>query len=93
MAKEYLDFDEDYDEKSVMRKTKCFIILNKVTNDDLGQVKWNGAWRQYCFYPDPDTHWSRGCLKEVYDFIEKLTFKHLSQNVNKANSEEKNENI
>lgn len=54
------------------KKTKIFNIFNKVTEDYLGIIKWNGSWRQYCFYPDSYTHWARGCLKEIYEFIEKL---------------------
>lgn len=68
--KKYLDFLEI--ETALERKTKKFRIFNKFSGDDIGTIKWNGAWRQYCFYPDYETHWARGCLAEVQEFIYNL---------------------
>lgn len=68
MSKKYLDFDEEYNKG----KTKKFTVLNNVTGDDIGEIKWHGAWRQYCFFPDYETFWSRGCLQEIQEFIYKL---------------------
>lgn len=71
MVKKYLNFEEvmDYPEN---KKTKVFVIENKVTKQDIGEIKWNGAWRQYCFYPESETFWARGCLREIAEFIDKL---------------------
>lgn len=71
MVKKYLEFFEINTAKE-NRKTKVFRIFNKVTKDDIGDVQWNGAWRQYCFYPDPYTHWAGGCLREITEFIDEL---------------------
>lgn len=68
--KKYLDFEELTN--FLKKKTKTFAISSISTGDFLGVVKWNNGWRQYCFYPDSDTHWSNGCLQEVKDFIGKL---------------------
>ena len=35
-------------------------------------MRWYGAWRQYCFFPYPETVFSAGCLKDVQEFIEAL---------------------
>ena len=35
----------------------------------LGIVKWDGAWRQYCYFPEPGCVYSAGCLKDIADFI------------------------
>ena len=35
----------------------------------LGLIKWNGAWRQYCFYPGENTFWSSGCNQGITDFL------------------------
>ena len=38
----------------------------------LGQIKWYGKWRQFCFYPSGDTIFNRACLKDIDAEIEKL---------------------
>lgn len=36
----------------------------------LGEVRWNGAWRQYVFEPAPvPTTFSRGCLTDLAGFV------------------------
>jgi hypothetical protein len=39
----------------------------------LGIIKWNGAWRQYCFYPESLTFWSYGCMQEITNFLIEIT--------------------
>ena len=39
---------------------------------ELGKISWNGAWRQFVFYPDNDTMWSKGCLEIVNNFLKKI---------------------
>lgn len=68
--KDYLYFEEYTPEKP--RKTKIFLVKAISDNEKLGSIAWNNTWRQYCFYPHPYTHWSRGCLKQVYNFIDEL---------------------
>lgn len=70
MVKEYLYFEEYYPE--VERKTKVFIVKLKSDKEKIGSIEWNTGWRQYCFYSDRMTTWSQGCLKQVYNFIDKL---------------------
>ena len=70
MMEKYLDFVETSD--LLKRKTKTFRVYNVKTGDFLGMIKWNNGWRQYCFYPDEETVWSKGCLEEIND-----TIKHL----------------
>ena len=41
-------------------------------SDWLGQVKWYAPWRQYCFYPVPETIFNVGCFKDINDFIGQL---------------------
>ena len=54
------------------KKTKVYAVNSKSGKDWLGVIKWYAPWRQYCFLPDPGCVFSRGCLKDVEDFIEKL---------------------
>lgn len=47
------------------RKTPIYSVCNNRSGVDLGSIKWYGPWRQYCFFPDGDTVWSRSCLDEI----------------------------
>lgn len=62
---EYLDFYETLD----TGKTKVWTIISKTRGSVLGQVKWHGPWRQYTFWPSPETIWNVGCLADVQRFI------------------------
>jgi len=55
-------------------KTRLFNIHNNRTGMKLGQIRWYGAWRQYCFFPFKfeETVWSEGCLRDVNSFIRRL---------------------
>ena len=53
------------------RKTATFEIRNKRSWDKLGDVKWYGPWRQFCFFPLAGTVWSHGCLYNIKDVIKK----------------------
>jgi hypothetical protein len=44
--------------------------------DNLGQVKWFGNWRKYCFSPFADTVYEEVCLREIAFFGEQLTKLH-----------------
>lgn len=58
----------------VEKKPKTSVYEVRTKNDGfvLGIIKWYGPWRQYCFFPSEETLWSRGCLQEIIDFIEKI---------------------
>ena len=64
----YLDF------KLVHRKPKTAVyrVVSKSSGETLGSIYWYGSWRQYVFQPEPETIWSRGCMRQVFDFIQKL---------------------
>lgn len=66
--KSYVDFVET-EKRS---KTSIYEVRSKSHGDVLGQIKWHGPWRQYCFFPNGDTLWSWGCLEEIQIFINNL---------------------
>lgn len=68
--KDYVFFEEYYPE--VDRKTKVFLVKTISDKEKIGCIEWSCGWRQYCFYSDLQTLWSSGCLKQVYEFIDKL---------------------
>lgn len=53
-------------------KTLHFSCRNKNSGIELGEVKWYGAWRQYCYFPATSAVYSEGCLKDIADFITQL---------------------
>jgi len=57
-------------------KTVVYECRNNRSGDVLGEVRWYGAWRQYCFHPAVvsfgSTVFNVACLKDICDFIESL---------------------
>jgi len=70
MTEKYIRFVEM--EQTPARATKVLMVVSIHHNDALGEIRWHGPWRQYCFFPDLDTVWSRGCMQEVQDKIQEL---------------------
>jgi len=52
-------------------KTSRWECLSKSSQDVLGEVKWYGPWRQYCFFPK-NAIFNKGCLEDINDFITQL---------------------
>lgn len=65
------------------RVTPIYTLYNKNNGDHLGNVKWNGRWRQYCFYPCGETIWSGGCLDDIRSLIGSLMRERTVKNENK----------
>lgn len=65
----YLIFVERENPKG---KTKIFECRNISTQTVLGIIKWYGAWRQYCYFPEVQAVYSAGCLDDISDFIKHL---------------------
>ena len=51
------------------RKTDVWIV--RTAKVELGWISWYGPWRQFVFYPLPETVYSAGCLNEIERFIER----------------------
>lgn len=64
----WVDF-EDISHLFSNKKTKTWAVC--VKNDvpfAIGQIKWYGPWRQYCFFPNSNTIWNAECLEDVANF-------------------------
>ena len=59
----------------VGKKTETWVVKT-LQGVRLGIVKWFGPWRQYSFFPDPETAWERECLRTVADFCERSTLEY-----------------
>jgi hypothetical protein len=53
-------------------RTQVYSCRNNRSMDELGQIKWYGPWRQYCYFPTVQAVYSAGCLKDIQDFMEEL---------------------
>jgi len=55
------------------RKTDTWYVAPSTGGSVLGQVKFHGAWRKYCFFPSQETLYDPGCLRVIADFCETQT--------------------
>ncbi len=69
----YLRFDPGV---SLSGKTKVWNVVNPIKALILGNIKWYGAWRKYCFCPNDDTIFDPDCLDEIASFMRKETLDH-----------------
>jgi len=53
-------------------RTDVYALYSKHGMNRLGTVKWYAPWRQYCFFPEELTVWSKSCLDEVNRFVQDL---------------------
>lgn len=62
---------EDRSDCHPKKKTQTWECSNR-SGEYLGDVKWNGSWRQYCWYQADDIVMAKSCLDDVSDFIRQL---------------------
>lgn len=53
-------------------KTMKFDVLANSSQEKIGIIKWHGAWRQYAFYPEPNTLFSIECMEVINFFMDNL---------------------
>ena len=68
LGSKYLEFDRI----GWTGKTDVWDVLSKSDGFVLGQIKWFGRWRQYCFYPSPDTIFNPECMNDISNLIKEL---------------------
>jgi len=68
----YFSFVKD---KSVIKAAvwRCRRGSDIVGYKVLGTVKWHKRWRQYCFFPEPDTVLNVVCLEDMGHFIKQIS--------------------
>lgn len=57
-------------------KTKVWSVVSRSSGAKLGTVKWFARWRQYTFFPEPETTFNAGCLNEIIDFCVRQNVLH-----------------
>jgi len=53
-------------------KTDIWDVESKSQGSVLGEIKWFGRWRQYCFYPSPNTIFNPECMTDISKKIKEL---------------------
>ena len=64
----YMEFDKVGD----TGKTEIWNILSKSSGYILGQIKWYGSWRQYCFFPSGQCVFNIQCMNDINNVIKEL---------------------
>lgn len=54
------------------KKTQSWMVSNTEHHVAIGEVKWYGAWRKYCFFPHKDTVHDSKCLGFIQEFLDKV---------------------
>ena len=66
-------FECDYfmiSEEVVEGRKTSILHIHSNQGHYLGDIKWYGAWRKFCFYPIQETIWDNKCLSELLNFLE-----------------------
>ena len=72
-----------FDQRVSGGKTKVFTCFNKENYNELGTVKWYGAFRKYAFFPENNIVFETQCLRDIASFLDKLM---LERKIEKQNS-------
>lgn len=54
------------------KKTDTYCITTIGTNYVIGEIKWWGAWRKYCFFPGEDTVYDNKCMLQIMNFMNEI---------------------
>ena len=65
---------------SKSRKTEIWEVRSRYGMFILGIIKWYTRWRQYVFFPEPDTVFNNQCMDEIMTRLSELNKEH-SKNV------------
>ena len=58
--------------KAEKPKTSIWSCRNNRSDNELGEIKWYSAWRQYCYFPTVQAIYNVGCLENINHFISQL---------------------
>ena len=69
-------------------KTSVWGCHNNSNGTLLGVVRWESAWRQYCFYPEQGMVFSVGCMVDINHFIKHLRTFEVQAKIKEVKNEE-----
>jgi hypothetical protein len=67
---QYFKISEKKSATARPRKQRIYEVLKKPHGYRMGLVKYFGAWRQFCFFSDPDQAFNQDCLRLVATFLD-----------------------
>lgn len=53
-------------------KTPRWAVFSKSGGPSLGEIYFYSRWRQFNFYPNPDTTFNNACLLDIAAFLSKI---------------------
>ena len=62
----------EFDYVGSTSKTDIWNVLSISTEFILGKIAWYGPWRQYCFYPSPNSVFNITCMSDISIKIKEL---------------------
>jgi hypothetical protein len=60
-------------------KTSVWHVVNLMRPeepDQIGVIKWHGAWRKYVYHSPGESFYDWECLRLIADFIQQKTLEH-----------------
>ena len=75
----YIYFQRAYGDGLDERKTETWDIINKKSEEPLARIEWYPAFRQYSFFPEPNTVFNNGCVKSILYFLDGLNEEHKQE--------------
>lgn len=55
------------------KSTSIWVCIHSIAGNQLGIVRWEGAWWRYTFHPNPGTSYDSKCNRDIADFMEVAT--------------------
>jgi hypothetical protein len=71
-----------------LNKMPRYEVWNSDFHSLIGIIHFRGGWRQYVFQALPEVDMSRGCHKEIDNFIDKIMREWKEENKAKGNKRE-----
>lgn len=62
-----------------VRKTRIVNVINRSSKAVLGQIKWYGPWRQYCYFPSLHTIYNVDCQNRISAEMAAMTKAHRAR--------------
>lgn len=66
-------------------KTRIWNIWSKTDDSLIGQIRWHGAWKRYCFFTGEASIFEQDCLRHISEFIVERTNEHRAMKKAQAN--------
>lgn len=81
MLEDEIIYDKDYFTITkhivLKRKTPIYYIFSKLSATCIGTIKWYGAWRKFCFFPENETIWDTKCLLQLQTCLDEINIMYI----------------